>query len=418
MRLTYQYRIRPNKQQIAMMETWLELCRRQYNYRLAERFNWWDMNRCDIDRCSLVSCSIAPLKNKPNYNSQATDLPNTKALFSEYKDVYSQVLQECVKRVEKTYERWVKGDSKSQRSGKPRFKGKGRYRSFTYPQMKQDCLKGKFINLPKIGLVKLILHRPLPDGFKIKTATITRAADGWYVNLSLEDATVPTITPDINSNSFVGIDVGLKDFLVTSSGETVPIPQFARKSELRRKLLNKALSRKKHKGTKRRQHAIKQLSKHYQRVARQRKDFHFKVAKQLLSKYDAIAYEDLNIKGLARTRLAKSILDAGWNSFLTIVTNKAESAGLLAIAVNPSGTSQNCSGCGAKVPKTLSDRWHSCSCGVELDRDINAAINIKNLAVGHPVSKAHRVSEAIAGVGAKPKSQKPTPSACSGAGLP
>lgn len=393
------------------METWLELLRRQYNYRLAERFRWWEENRCDIDRCSLEVCSIAPLKEKPSYRSQQNDLPNSKALFPEYKDVYSQTLQDCVRRVEKAYDRWVKGDSSGKRSGRPRFKGKGRYRLFTYPQMKQGCVEGKFINLPKIGKVKLILHRPLPDGFKVKTATVSKQADGWYVNLSLEDATVPTISSHIDLDKVVGIDVGLKDFLVTSEGETVPIPQFARKSEQRRKVLNKALSRKKQKGSKRRTKAIKRLSKHYQKVARQRKDFHFKVAKQLLSKYDVIAYEDLNIKGLARTRLAKSILDAGWNQFLMIVANKAESAGLLAVAVNPRGTTQNCSGCGATVPKTLADRWHSCPhCGLELDRDWNAAINIKNLAVGHPASKAHRASEAIAGVGAKPKSQKPTPS--------
>jgi putative transposase len=164
--------------------------------------------------------------------------------------------------------------------------------------------------------------------------------------------------------------------------------------------------RKKKKGTHRRQKAGKRLSKHYQKVARQRKDFHYKVANWLLGKYHIIAHEDLNIRGLARTRLSKSILDAGWGEFIDIVRLKAESAGRLTVAVNPYGTSQNCSGCGVKVPKTLADRWHSCSCGLEIDRDLNAAINIKNLsecvagvppvvatrvAVGHPVGKAHRL---------------------------
>lgn len=168
-------------------------------------------------------------------------------------------------------------------------------------------------------------------------------------------------------------------------------PQFARKSEKRRKVLNKALSRKKQKGTQRRQKVGKHLSKHYQKVARQRKDFHYKTAHWLLSKYDVIAHEDLNIKGLAKTRLAKSVLDAGWNDFLLIVTAKAESAGRITVAVNPSGTTQRCSGCDTVVPKTLADRWHSCSCGVELDRDVNAALNIKKLAQGHRVSKARGV---------------------------
>jgi putative transposase len=155
--------------------------------------------------------------------------------------------------------------------------------------------------------------------------------------------------------------------------------------------------------TKNRGKAGIKLKRHYQKVARQRKDFHFKTSKRLLQNYDVIAHEDLNIKGLAKTRLAKSILDAGWSQFISILSNKAESAGLLVIAVNPRNTSQNCSNCGTKVPKQLSDRWHSCSCGCELSRDHNAAINIRNLGAGHPLSnKAYRVTEALAGVGKKP----------------
>jgi putative transposase len=98
--------------------------------------------------------------DNPDFYSQKRGLINTKALFPEYGDIHSQVLQDCIGRVKKTFDRFLKGDSSGRRSGKPRFKGKGRYRSFTYPQMKQDCLEGKFINLPKIGKVKLILHRP------------------------------------------------------------------------------------------------------------------------------------------------------------------------------------------------------------------------------------------------------------------
>jgi len=390
MRIAYQYRLRPTKSQSAQMETWLNLLRMQYNYRLAERFRWWDENRCPINACPLV-CSIAPPADQPEYYGQKRDLVQTKALFPEYGDIYSGVLQDCIGRVKKTFDRFLKADSSGKRSGKPRFKQRNRYRSFTYPQMRTECIQGKFITLPKIGTVKLILHRPIPDGFTIKTCTVVRKADGWYATLSLQDDTVPAISPDINRELAVGIDVGLKDFLVTSEGETVAIPQFARSNERHRKVLNKALSRKKKKGTHRRQKAGKRLSKHYQKVARQRKDFHYKVANWLLGKYDIIAHEDLNIKGLAKTRLSKSILDAGWGEFIDIVRVKAESAGQLTVAVNPSGTTQNCSGCGVKVPKTLADRWHSCSCGLEIDRDLNAAINIKNLAVGHPVGKAHRL---------------------------
>ncbi len=373
------------------MEKWLNLLRMQYNYRLQERLNWWEYHRTPISSCPLI-CSIAPPQEQPEYYGQKRDLVQTKIKFPEYGDVYSDVLQDCVGRVKKTFDRFIRGDVNGSRSGKPRFKKRSRYRSFTYPRIKANCIEGKFITLPKIGKVKLILHRPIPDGFVIKTCSVIHKPDGWYVTLSLQDDTVPTISPNIDVEKIAGIDVGLKEFLVTSAGEVVLIPQFARHSEKRRKTLNQALARKRKKGTQRRQKAGKHLSKHYQKVARQRKDFHYKTAHQLLNKYDIIAHEDLNIKGLAKTHLSKSILDAGWGDFIGIVAVKAERAGLLTVAVNPSGTTQLCSSCGVKVPKTLKDRWHSCPhCQLELDRDWNAALNIKDRAEGHPVLKAHRI---------------------------
>jgi putative transposase len=384
------------------MGEWLELLRRQYNYRLSERFNWYEQNRCDINACPLI-CHLPQLKDSPDFYTQKRDLVNSKALFPEYAEIHSQVLQDCIARVKKTFDRWLKGDRNGKKSGKPRFKGMGRYRSFTFPQMKQDCMQGKFMNLPKIGLVKLIQHRPLPDGVKIKTATISHKVDGWYVVLSLEDASVPVLTPDTpEMENTIGIDMGLKSFLVADSGEEVAIPQHYRKSEKRLKRLQRSLSRKK-KGSNRRKKAIMRVGKAHLRVSNQRKDFHYKTAKNLLSQGSHVAHEQLNIRGIARTRMAKSTHDAGWGQFLHILSIKAERAGLLAIAVNPNGTSQNCSGCGTKVPKTLSDRLHVCpECGLTLDRDHNAAINIKHLAVGHSVNKAQATPDAIAGVTEKP----------------
>lgn len=401
MRITYQYKLKPTKEQVAKMETWLDLLRQQYNYRLRERFDWWDNNRCYVDRCSIISCGIAPLADKPNKYSQQADILNTKELFPEYKDIYSQVLQDCIHRVDKTFDRYFAGDSNGKKSGRPRFKSRTRYNSFTYTQFKNKELVGNIINLPKIGKVKLILHRPIPDGFLFKTATISSRADGWYINISLEDKSVPTQPIAVDSCRIGGIDLGLKDFLVDDSGCAVPIPQFARRSEKRRRLLNKSFSRKK-KGSRNRAKAGIKLKKHYHKVGRQRKDFHFKTSKSLLDKYDAIAHEDLNIKGLAKTRLSKSLLDAGWSQFISILKTKAASAGLLVIAVDPRNTTQNCSSCGQKVHKKLSDRWHSCPCGCELSRDQNAAINIRKLAEGYPVNKACRVSEPLGGVGKKP----------------
>jgi putative transposase len=129
MRIAYQYRLRPTSSQIALMSEWLELLRRQYNYRLAERFNWWEGNRCAVNACPLI-CHLPELKEQPDFYSQKRDLVNTKNLFPEYKIIHSQVLQNCIERVKGAFDRWLKGDSNGNRSGKPRFKGKGGHSPF------------------------------------------------------------------------------------------------------------------------------------------------------------------------------------------------------------------------------------------------------------------------------------------------
>ncbi len=403
MRTAYQYRLRPTTSQMALMEQWLELLRRQYNYRLAERFNWWEQNRCDVHACSLAVCHLPELKDKPDFYSQKRDLVNTKALFPEYQEIHSQVLQDCVQRVQRAFDRWLKGDRNGKRAGRPRFKGAGRYRSFTFPKMKQDCIRGKFIHLPKIEPVKFIQHRPLPEGFVIKTATITRKVDGWYVTLSLQDSSVPELNPDSPTwENTLGIDLGLDDFWVTDSGEAVKVPPCYRRTEKQLRRLQRVVSRKK-KGSNRYKKAVKRLSKTHQKLANQRRDFHHKTAHWLLRKGKHIAHEALNIKGLARTRLAKSVHDAGWGQFLQILAAKAERAGLLTIAVDPNGTSQECSGCGREVPKKLHERWHDCPhCGLSIGRDHNSARVIKSRAVGRPILKAQEMSCYRTGVTGKP----------------
>ncbi len=243
--VAYKYKLRPTNNQAAQIDEWLELLRRQYNYRLAERFNWYESTRCSINSCSIVSYSIASIVEQSDYYWQKKDLLNTKKLFPEYGEIHSQVLQNCIERVKEAFDRYLKIDTAGKRSGKPRFKGKRRYRSLTYPQMKQECIQNNRIALPKIGEIKIILHRPIPDGFKIKTAQIIKAADGYYVTLTLQDVSVPELALDLSIENAVGIDMGLKDFLITSDAKTVPIPQFARKSEQDKKKLNKAVSRKK-----------------------------------------------------------------------------------------------------------------------------------------------------------------------------
>src|SRR4028119_1856340 len=168
MRTAYQYRLRPNSDQIALMGEWLELLRKQYNYRLGERFSWYEQNRCDINACPLI-CHLPQLRDNPDFYSQKRTLPQLKKTHPWYGEIYSQVLQDVVKRVKVTFDRFLKGDSNGKRSGKPRFKARNRYRTLTYPQMKDECLQGNLIHLPMFGKVKVVLHRPIPDGFKVKT---------------------------------------------------------------------------------------------------------------------------------------------------------------------------------------------------------------------------------------------------------
>ncbi|NEO39137.1 MAG: transposase [Moorea sp. SIOASIH] len=397
-----QYRLRLTKSQEVEIEKWLDMLRHQYNYLLADRFDWYEQNRCSINSCPLV-CHLPNLRNNPDYFSQKKTLPQLKKDRPWYGAVQSQVLQDCVKRVDLAFKRFIKGDSNGKKSGRPRFKGKNRYRSFTFPSLSKNPINGNILTLPKFGKVKMIYHRPIPEGFKIKTATITRKADGYYVTLSIQDDTVPEIIPVDSATNPIGIDMGLKSFLVKSDGLEIPIPQHYRKAQKRLKKIQKAVSRAK-KGSSNRKKAVSKLGKAHKKVADTRKDFHFKTAKGLLDDHDLVAHEKLNIKGLARTKLAKSILDAGWGQFLSILSVKAENAGLITKAVNPRNTSQNCSNCGKKVPKKLKDRIHSCpNCGYVADRDVNAAINILKLAVGHPVSsKAYRATEPLGGVGKKP----------------
>jgi putative transposase len=237
---------------------------------------------------------------------------------------------------------------------------------------------GNTLKLSRIGEIEVILHRPIPDGFTIQQATILRKADGWYVSLSLEDKTVPEPLPIEEVKPAAGIDVGLEKFLVTSDGQAVEIPQFFRKSQAKLARQQRKLARQQ-KGSSNYQKQSNKVARLHLHIARQRKEFHYQVAHWLCSLYNLIAFENLNIKGLARTRLAKSILDAAWGGFLTILQAVAVKRGKWAIGDDPRGTSIECSGCGERVEKTLSDRVHHCSyCGLVIDRDWNSGINILN----------------------------------------
>ena len=177
MRTSYQYRLKPNKEQRKIIDNTFLLLRHQYNYQLAQRFDWYEQNRCSIDRCPLV-CHLPQLKDRPNKASQEKNLVQLKKDRPWYKRIHSQVLQAVSDKVDKAFDRWLKGDCNGKKSGRPRFKGAGQYKTFTYKQFKQHHFVGDKITLSKIGDVKVIVHRPIPDGFAIKTVSVTKKANG------------------------------------------------------------------------------------------------------------------------------------------------------------------------------------------------------------------------------------------------
>ncbi|NEQ72258.1 MAG: IS200/IS605 family element transposase accessory protein TnpB [Okeania sp. SIO2C9] len=386
MLVSHCYKIKPSQEQITKIDNWLELLRRHYNYGLAQRLDWLNRTRCQIDRCSLISCPIGEIPGQPNYHYQSAELKQTKKLFPEYKEIYFEVQQNNLRRLDKSWQRWLIPDKTGKRFGRPRFKKSGKLRSLSFSRVNHPkaAIKfdGKHIIISRFGSIPVIVHRPIPDGFTIKTATITKKADGYYVSFSLEDKSVPSLIPTDSIKTAVGVDVGLKEFLTTNTGETVSVPNFYRKAQSNLVRKQRKVSRKQI-GSNNWKKAQNRIARLHQHIARQREEFHYKTAHKLVKKYDLIAVENLNIRGLARnTKLSKSIYDVAWGEFIIKLNAVAIKRGVHVVKVNPHNTSQNCSNCAQKVPKTLSVRTHSCpKCGTVLDRDENAAINILNKAL-------------------------------------
>lgn len=389
MLFTYQYKLNPTPEQVVTLETWGELLRRHYNYALGQRLDCLNRTRCQVDRCSRECEPIGEIPEKVDYYTQALLLRQTKELFPEYKNIYADCQQQNLMRLDKAWKRWLIPDKNGKRGGLPRFKKRGDICSITFPRVNSlkagAHLTGNILKLSKIGEIEVVLHRPIPDGFEIKQATILRKADGWYVSFSLEDKTVPTALPIDEIKTATGIDVGLEKFLTTADGQSFAVPQYYRKAQATLARQQRKLARK-IKGSKNYQKQANKVAKLHLHVARQRKEFHYQVAHWLVNSYDLIIFENLNIKGLARTRLAKSILDVAWGAFLQIMQAVAVKCGKHTLSVDPSRSSINCSGCGERVEKTLDIRVHSCSCGLVIDRDWNAALNILNYgSVGLPI---------------------------------
>ncbi|MDF0591218.1 RNA-guided endonuclease InsQ/TnpB family protein, partial [Candidatus Methanocrinis natronophilus] len=303
-------------------------------------------------------------------------LPEWKKNKPELTEVFSQTLQNVQERVDLAFKAFFRRVKAGEAPGYPRFKGKGWYDSFTYPQLGFKLLSGK-LRLSKIGDVKIKLHRPIEG--KIKRLTVRRSSTGkWFACFSVEIDDPPM--PPWKDGLMVGIDVGLESFATLSNGEKIDNPRFFRSEE---KALAKAQRRlsKYEKGTPERRKALKVVQRTHERIANRRYDFAHQVSHNLVERFGLIAFEDLSITNMLKNHcLAKSISDAAWRMLVITTSYKAESAGSMVVLVDPRNTSQLCSRCGLKVTKSLSDRVHECpQCGLVMDRDENAAINILRL---------------------------------------
>mgnify|MGYP001601656919 CR=1 FL=1 len=360
LRKTFKYRLYPNRAQVVLLERQLVLCCEVYNAALQERRDAWRMGR-----------------NRISFPMQSAQLPLIKGDCSELREVYSQVLQDVLHRVDKAFDGFFRRAKRGETPGFPRFRSRRRYDSLTYPQL-GFSLEGNYLALTKVGVLKVKLHRPLEG--TVKTLTLKRECGKWYALFSCEVETAPLLPSD----KAVGIDLGLESFLTTSDGEHVENPRHLRQAEFRLVKAQQRVSQRK-KGGNRRRKAVRLLARQYQKVRNCRKDFHHKTARELVQSYGFIAAEDLRIRNMVQNgHLSKSISDAGWGQFVSILQAKAEWAGREVVLVNPRNTSQVCSRCGAHVSKPLSERVHSCPiCGLFLHRDVNAARNI--LALGRSV---------------------------------
>ena len=354
----FKYRLYPTKPQARDLERTLELCRQLYNAALQERRE-----------------AYRKAGKTVGFYEQKRHLPEIRAELPEYKSLHSQVLQNVIERVDKAFQGFFRRVKRGENPGYPRFKGKRRYDSFTFPQAGTTGVKlqegGKRVLLYGLGSVKVKLHRPLEG--KLKTATVKREGEHWYIVFTCEVEPRPLPPND----EVVGIDLGTNPhFLVTSEGERVEAPRYFQKAQAKLAAAQRSLARKK-RGSRRREKARRRLARLHRKIANQRRDFHHKLARRLVNRYGTTVHEDLNILGWARSRTAKGVLDAGWAQFLQTLAYKAEEAGRRVVGVDPRYTSQDCPVCGHREKRPLWIRVSTCpQCGTLLHRDVAAALNI------------------------------------------
>ena len=354
--LTYQYRLLPSKAQHRALEELLESQRLLYNAALEERIGAF---RRGVTRSYIDQSKALTQWRHSDPEAAAVPLCLQRATLKRLDEAYMGF-----------YRRLKKNGLKA---GFPRFRGRGRWHSFGFSEFQGITLKGRrlrFRGMP--GTLRLHMHRPMPEQVRIRSCVFRRDVKGWKVGFAVE----VSVAQARACGRAVGVDLGVTTFATLSDGGFIPSLRAARRAERRLRLAQRALARRKH-GSRLRQKARVRVGRCHAAIARARSNFLHEASARLMRDYDAIAVEALNVRGLARSALARDVHDASWSKFLSILRYKAERAGVQLIEVDPRSTSQNCSGCGTRVPKELAVRQHDCPhCGLSIDRDLNAARNI------------------------------------------
>jgi putative transposase len=313
-----------------------------------------------------------------NYYAQANQLKDIRKEREDLANFSATAAQQVLRRLDKTFAAFFRRIKAGETPGYPRFKSYSRFKSVPFVFGDGAGIRDNRLHIKGVGQIKIKWHRPIPCDAKIKQVIVKRSGDKWYAFFQIE---LPEPQSVSHSGPAVGIDLGVSSLIATSDGDTITAPRHYRKAEKKLRKRQRRMARRK-RGSKGWHNARKQVAKTHERVANQRRDFAHKLSHKLTESYSLIAVEDLNIAGMSKNHnLAKSILDAGWAQLLNMLSYKVENTGGQVVAVDPRNTSQVCSGCGCIVKKDLSVRVHHClHCGLILDRDVNAAINILNRA--------------------------------------
>jgi len=348
----------PTRQQAHQLEQTLDTCRRLYNLALADR---------------KIAYEVEGISR--SYEDQAAML-TIERKNGNFTGIYAHCLQDVLRRLDKAFKAFFRRVKSGEKPGYPRFKGAGWYKSFTYPDSETGYkLEGSKLTLSKIGTIRIFKHREVEG--KIKTCTIKKDHLGrWYAVLVTEIEDVPAI----EAKTAIGVDVGLKSLITTSTGETIEYPRYYVQAEKKLAAAQRSLSRKKRGSANRRKAKVK-VAKISNRIQNLRDEFLHQVSRKLVDSADIIVFEDLNINGMLKNHhLAKHIQDHAWGKLIQFTQSKAAKAGKVVELVDARYTSQKCSQCGIMVPKTLAERTHACpNCGLEMDRDLNASLNIRTL---------------------------------------